>query len=575
MKKINHINNIIAIALAGFLALGCSEEFLDFVPPGAVGDEDLNSVTNVEKMVIAAYAGVGNDHHWAQFNHLWVYGGIRGHDAHKGGGGVGDVGEWHNAEIFSGNRPDNNWINLFWLEGSRPISRANEALRRVKQLTTAEYPLQTQRIAELRFLRGHLEFVFKIMWKNIVYIDENVAKSEIIDISNRVLTSDEGWNYIADEFRAGVAALPDVQADEGRPTKNAARAYLAKTLLYKAYRQDDNHQVVSIDATELQEVVDLVTTIEGTGEYALTSDFAENFLWEFESGEESVWAVMRSTDDGSADGRGNFSDMLQYNMGPGYGCCWFEIPTDNLTNAFKTDANGLPLFDTYNIGTLDVAADVLNLSMDARFGHTVVLQGMPFKYEPSRIFDRTYLRAFAIYGDKGGLKDQILPESPGFRQVGPFFTSSKNTDIIRYGDVLMWKAEALIELGRMDEALPYINMIRARAANSTGRLVYADGTPTAAYNTGLYTTLGTQDNARKILQWERRLEFAWEGVRFFDLVRWGIAGPTIAEYAVVEKVRKDFLAELLFTVGRDEYNPIPTAQIVISQALYVQNPGYN
>ena len=153
--------------------------------------------------------------------------------------------------------------------------------------------------------------------------------------------------------------------------------------------------------------------------------------------------------------------------------------------------------------------------------------------------------------------------------------SAKNYDIIRYDDVLLMQAEAYIELGQQASALPLINQIRNRAAASTGRLKKLDGTFPSNYNVKPYSIANwTQDYARKALQWERRLEFATEGARFFDLVRWGIAEKTLNDYINVEKGRRTFLATAKFTAGRDEYLPIPQSEITFTNGLYKQNPGY-
>jgi hypothetical protein len=153
--------------------------------------------------------------------------------------------------------------------------------------------------------------------------------------------------------------------------------------------------------------------------------------------------------------------------------------------------------------------------------------------------------------------------------------TAKNYDILRYDDVLLMQAEAYIQLGQHANALPLINQIRERAAASTGRLKKLDGTFASKYNVKPYTSTGwTQDFAFKALQWERRLEFATEGSRFFDLVRWGMAEPTLNAYITKEKVRRTFLATAKFTAGRDEYLPIPQAEITFTNGLYKQNPGY-
>ena len=81
-------------------------------------------------------------------------------------------------------------------------------------------------------------------------------------------------------------------------------------------------------------------------------------------------------------------------------------------------------------------------------------------------------------------------------------------------------------------------------------------------------------NAWKALMWENRLEFAMEGRRFYDLVRWGIAAETMNTYFDKESQRRPWLDVAYFTKGRDEYLPIPQAQMNWSQGVYVQNPGY-
>jgi len=572
MKRLIYIKSILVVCV---LIVACGDEFLDFDPTGVVSGEELNTPEQIEKLVIAAYASLGNDHVWQPYEYLWPYGSVRADDSYKGGGDISDQFDYALLETFDAITPNPGYYNAIWIKVYSGISRTNDVLRRLQNLSDADFPMKNERIAEMRFIRGHYEFILKILFKHIPFIDENVPKEEIAEVGNRVLTDQEGWEYISDEFRAALAGLPESQTEDGRPTKNAARAYLAKTLLYKAYVQNDAHQVVSITQAELEEVVSLVDDIIATNVHDLSQDIAENFLAEFEDRAEVVWAVMRSIEDGSNDGRLNFSSALNSSMGPGYGCCWFNIPSLTLINAFKTDANGLPLFDTYNEAPIiDDAQDVLANSMDPRMGHTAVVQGMPWKYDPARIFDETYLRASAVYGNTGALKDQELPDSPNFRPFGAFFGTSKNTDIIRFADVLLFKAEALIELDRMNEALPIINRIRARAATSTDRLVYSDGSSSGNWNVGQYTTLGSKENARKILQWERRIEFAMEAVRFFDLVRWGIAGPTMNDYLEVEKTRRDYLREGKFTLSKHEYMPIPQAQITISKGIYIQNPGY-
>mgnify|MGYP001014933066 FL=1 len=151
-------------------------------------------------------------------------------------------------------------------------------------------------------------------------------------------------------------------------------------------------------------------------------------------------------------------------------------------------------------------------------------------------------------------------------------------DFIRYGDVLLMRAEALIQLNRQAEALPLINQIRARAKASTTMTKLADGSNPSNYRIDEYkdgvNINWTKENAWKALMFERRLEFGMEGDRFFDLVRWGIAAETLNAYLAVEKSKRDFLSYAHFTKGRDEYYPIPQREITFTKGLYHQNPGY-
>jgi hypothetical protein len=164
----------------------------------------------------------------------------------------------------------------------------------------------------------------------------------------------------------------------------------------------------------------------------------------------------------------------------------------------------------------------------------------------------------------------------------PWGGSALNHTIIRYADVLLWKAEALIELNRQNEAVALINQIRSRAKNSkyvlawnnTSATDYAANYKIETYQPGV-NVIWTQDFARKALRFERKLELALEGDRFFDLVRWGVADQVLnQEFFPKEKQLRTYYTNARFVKGRDEYFPIPQAQINFSGDIYKQNPGY-
>lgn len=560
------------------ISFGCSDkEFLEVDPKGTLTDDQLNTPTNIDKQVIAAYSQLGNDVYYCPYSSMWPYGNIRSGDAYKGGGGTADVDGFHFYETFSFNRVDIGNTNDLWTLLFIGVSRANDALRRLNAVDATAMPTKAIRQGEARFLRGHFYFQLKSVFKNVPYIDETVPVDQYGTIGNTTLTNDQQWSKIADDFRFGVANLPASQSEIGRATKGAAQAYLAKTLLYQAYVQGSNNAVTSIDATKLTEVNSLCDAIIASGKYALNADFATNFQSTGDNGPESVFQIQFSRNDGTAKGRTQRGNELNYPMNPDYGCCSFHQPSQNLINAFKTDATtGLPRFTDYNTsGDLTTAADFLANPVDPRLDHTVAIVGHPFKYDPNFVFQQSWVRVPQVYGYNLSMKESVLPTDPSFQKNPPFMSSSKNWNVIRYADVLLWKAEALIELGRPADALPLINQIRTRAQASTGLLKQANGSATSNYKIGLYPSAGfTQSYAREALRYERRMEFAMEGFRFFDLTRWGIAATTLNTYFAKEKTLRQYLSTANFTAGRDEYLPIPLTQINLSRGLYKQNNGW-
>jgi hypothetical protein len=561
------------IAASALLTATSCKDFLDYEPKGLLSSDNIKSASGAESLVTAAYAGVGNDDMVGPMTSMWVYGSVRSDDAYKGGGGVSDVAEIDFYEHYNLTRPDLGLMHPYtWENFYKAISRANAALNSLSTLTDAEYPLKKERQAEMRFLRGHSHFMLKMLFKNVPFITEDLTSDQILLESNVKYTNDELWNKIGEDFQFAVDNLPAKQAQIGRANKMSAAAYLAKLRLFQAYEQDASHKVTSINKTRLQEVVTLTQQVISSGQYSLQPDFAENFIAETENGPESIFAIQYSINDGTAVGRISYVTGLNYPHGaPQYGCCGFHQPSQNLANSYKTDANGLPQMDGFNDKNVDFNTD----TVDPRVDHTIGVDGHPYKYDNTKPLSNSWIRDPGVYGFFHTMKEQQLATSSSYHKEGPFIGSSKNIDIIRYDDVLLMQAEAYIELGQQTLALPLINQIRKRAAASTGRLKKADGTFASKYNVKEYSSAGwTQDYARKALQWERRLEFATESPRFFDLVRWGIAEKTLNAYLEKEKVRRPFLATAKFTAGRDEYLPIPQREISFTKGLYKQNPGF-
>lgn len=559
MKAFNKIFTFISAVL---LLSGCAD-FLDETPNGVLSADQVN---DPERLLTATYSALGNDHYDVPLS-LWPYGTVRSDDAYKGGSGPQDIQTFHFFEVSNNIMPNFGEVDRLWFQCYVAISRANNTIRAIQE--TENIANREEKMGEARFLRGHFYFLLKVLFKYVPYVDENTPTEEYEKVSNRALTNDELWQKIVEDFQYAADHLPPVQSEIGRANRSAAAAYLAKTYLYKAYRQDnpERHSVTSIHQADLQKVLEN-TDIVLSSEYTLETDFAHNFLpGSYENGSEAIFSVQYSKDDGTKFGRLNFSDQLSVPMG--LGCCDFNKPSQSLVNAFRTTGDGVPLT---NYNTLNAYS--ASEKYDPRLFHTVAIPGLPYKYNTDRIYEEGWNRNPADYSVYASLKENVDPDCDCFVPMVPFYPNSKNRILIRFADVLLMRAEALIELGRISEALPLINQVRSRAKNSVLFTGYAtDRMHIETYRDGVNITWN-EASARQALRWERRLELAMENGRFFDLVRWGTAGQAMNEYYSSERTRRSYYSSAQFESDKHEYLPIPEAQIRLSKFLYEQNPGY-
>jgi hypothetical protein len=588
--KIKHIFLIVVAAIL-LIQLTACEDFLDARPQGVISEEGLQNAEGVEPLVIAAYASLaGPESRWDTWwkpTTNWIQGEVRSDNAYKGGGGITDGWEVHAYETFTGVHPTIGLIDSNWFQLYCSVQRCNSALRVLNEITEDEVADKQRLIGEMKVLRAHFFFELVRQFKKIPYFDENVELEDYINIPNDEFTREEILGKIADELEDAATMLPEEQLEIGRVNKYTALAYQAKVKLYQAYQQDDRNQVVSINNNLLNEVVDLCNQIINSGKYSLNIDFQQLDLVEYENASESIFSVQYSTGDGSeGGGRVNWSNLLNTPPGPGYNGDGFFQPSQNLVNAYQTDVNGLPLLDIYNNQDYDVVTANPNggvtitnrdASVDPRIDFTIGRVGIRWKTWDVAPMTTAWIREPATYGYHVSKRFIVSPEDPHMIKGWPWGASSLNWQIIRYADVLLWKAEALIEGdGDLDEARNMINQIRNRAKQSEYVRDWENPDQYAAnYNIEEYPVEGwNKDYARKALRHEYRLEKALEGERFFDLVRWGVAESTLNDYITEEKLKRNYYKEAKFTAGKDEYFPIPQAQINFSGGLYKQNAGY-
>lgn len=606
MKK---IYNILAACVIGLTLTSC-DDFLDYNPT-AVIDED-KAFADPEGMVTSAYAMLGDCWYSYPFN-LFPYGDIASDDCLKGGSGPNDTG-YHAIDIWKTVTPttpgemDELWYRLYCA-----VSRCNRALLSLERNGESKLGAETtrQRIAEVKFLRGHFYYKLLTVFRKIPWIDEKVeAAGSQESVKNDAYKYRELFGKVIDDFKAAYDVLPvKGPGEDGRANKIAAAAYLAKCYLNLAWGDgyEANTGVGHITPEYMDSVVYYTNDVVNS-DYGYLEDYGDIFLPEYKNSKESIFAVQCSDyeDYHTTFGRANWSTVLNgcWQM---WSCGWdFHKPSQNLVNAFKTK-NGLPMFDDYN-NSIDypINGQPTAQKWDPRLFHTVGMPSFPYKYEAEYTQTMANSRDATDYGYYTSLKE-VPQRSKGETYNDSWQAFAMNEYVLRYTDVMLMRAEALIELGRLSEARTIINDIRRRAANSVAKHIdyAANQCEIAEYPESYFAN---KETARKCLRWERRLEMAMENGRFFDLRRWGIASQTLNAYYASEQndvysffdhngnvmagapvtydsngnITSDtemhygqYYRDGLFTAGKNEFFPIPYNQMFYIPGLYTQNEGYN
>ncbi len=571
MKK---ITTIIASALLLGSSISCSDEFLEVQPLGVLSESTLSNKAGVGLILTGAYSlldgvqtNVGSPFaDWTGSADNWVYGSVASDDAYKGTN-AGDQPEISLIETFT-HTADLIHFRGKWRAVYDGIARSNDVIHLVAKATDMTDTEKLAAVAQARFLRGHYHFEARKMFNKVPYIDDATYDPSKPN-STKVTNTAEIWPNIEADLDFGYKNLPHRWAGApGRATKWAAGAMLAKVYLFQ--------KKYPAAKTILEDII-------ANGGFTLVARYHDNYRIPTNNNSESIFEVQFSVNDGAAiSNNGNRGHTLNYPYGGGAltTCCGFFQPTQNLVNAYKTDANGLPLLDTWN--AVDVPGDnsvSFTGSLDPRLDWTVGRDGVPYLdwgiHNPQYVRDRAYAGPYtpkkqSPYRSENG----SLTWTNNPRQ------NANNYRMIKLSHVILWLAECEVETnGNLDKARTLVNQIRTRASNPAG-FVMIGSNPAANYVVGQYTAswAGNQAEARKSVRFEMRLEFAMEGHRFFDLVRWGEAEKVINDYLTVEKTKRLYLANARFVAGKHEYFPIPNQEILNSKdgstITLTQNPGY-
>ena len=596
MKRIKKYKFLITFCLAAIVVFAaCSKDFLDKPPIGTLNPSIVATETGVQGLLIGAYSlldgnGSSGDGNYGSAASNWGYGGVASDDAYKGSD-PSDVADFAPFEQFGTSLTAvNGAVPQKWRLCYNGIQRSNDVIKTLALATGISDKTKTGIIAQSRFLRAFYHMELKKVFNKIIYADETVDQKNL-----NVNNTTDAWPKIEADLQFASDNLPETWSEVGRVNKWAAKAFLAKAYMFE--------KKFTAAYPILQDIIANGKTTNGT-KYDLNAHFFSNFNPAQKNSQESVFAVQTSVQDGSSVDwggapNGNYGDILNfpYNGGPG-ACCGFYNPSQDLANAYKTDANGLPLLDESYASGLNVSDPTTPYTgtLDPRLDWAAGRPGIPYLDWGLHPGDK-WIRNVQNDGHFSPKKNvYALSQKGQFTDVGsaywgPTELVANNVNLLRFSDILLWAAECAVTAGDLPTAMGYVNRVRARAADPTG-WVYKNSdynAATATYNTqtapadnykiGLYTAATfNSGNAMKAVMFERRLELAMEGHRFFDLVRWGIAGTVINTYIGREKAQRPLKQNAVFTVGKNEYFPIPQAEIDNLNAdgtkRLEQNPGY-
>ena len=551
-----------SLLLGGFTS--CND-MLDTVPQGQFTSEQLDE-NSVEGLLASAYAGLeahffGNNEAFAGPSTNWIFD-VRSDDAYKGGGGTGMEENIHLLEVSEINSDNISCLNK-WQNNYYAISRVHNAMLAVKQATSISNA--DELMGELKTLRAWYYFDLIRIFNRIPYFTED---EDVNTKPNDEYTRDEIFSFIKRDLTEAIEVLPAQKSSAGRITKTTAQAMMAKVCAFPSSWED---------------VKTYADAVINSGQYSLYANFGDLSQIDKNNGSESIFALQCSTANDNA--HINWSNLLNctYSDGNLYGTGDdFFYASQNLVNAFRTNPNtGLPYLDgTFN--QVNVTTNY-NGTVDPRLDFTVGRIGMPWR---GHTYTQGWCRAYDVYGEYSNKKAWPAPEKA--LATWPWGCNSLNFMFIRYADILLLKAEALVETATgnnaaedagLAEARSLVNQVRQRAANSVDpNYTPMDLDPfTADYFVGLYPTdwdgnlYWTKDRARAAVRFERRLELALEGNRWFDLVRWGsdYLISTMNKYMTEESALRSYYQGR--SVSTNEiFLPIPLAEIDNSNGLYKQ-----
>ncbi len=589
MKRIANLILIIILA-GGFVFLySCKDDFLEKQPSGTAAGPVMETANGVEGLLIGAYDMLTGDNIFGPaMGTDWTYGSGASDDTYKGTT-AGDQSPFNDVEKYKV-QPSSVYMSQRWRDVYNGVSRTNDVLNFLWNTEGDDAPSEdrtAQIEGEAKFLRAWYHFKGTRIWENIPY----VKTSEEMDgmPPDEVPNDSPGWDEIEDDLQFAINNLPPEppKGDVGRADKWAAKAVKAHAHLYQG---------------EYGEAKPLLQDIIDNGGFELADDYRNNYKSTTENNKASIFEIQVSTTTEDQQWWGVNANTLDLTgavfpqAGPA-GVGWgFYQPSQHLFEAFQTTQDGLPVLDPEDreplksdmgLGSGD-EFEPTDHPLDPRVDFTIARRGIDFQgwgiYQ-----GRSWVRS---QSNGGPYMTKKFMHTPDEEIAAGGFKNVRNFRAYRYAHILLWRAECHVVDGELDQARQLVNQIRNRAKNSEyikGHVTtwVLDEQPTEAevnwdedaanYNIEPYPAdadaFSSKEKAWQAVRLEHRLEFATEGLRYFQLRRWGIAEEKLNSYIEHDSNFRTFLQGVSYDADQDDYWPLPQGQLDI-QPVLEQDPAY-
>lgn len=510
MKRTLYINIILVNLL---LSTACDNELLNQPNPNTLTTEQFWLTENdAERGINSAYAMFYKTGLWSR----WIYFrlDLTSDEGFSNSPWI-ELADWTRFQYINYNFWEGN-VNT-WRDTYKAIFRCNQVLANVPSIDFADPAKKEAILAQAKFLRGLHYYYAAVLWENVPLILEP-SRPDDLPVLNSL---EEVWAQVESDLMEASQVLPlrwD-DANVGRPTKGAAMAMLGKLFMQKREWQN------------AKEAFDFLVIGEGMSEYALVPNYEDNFTHLNENNVESVFEVQ-------------FSDFNKGGEG--------DDPNANM------GTNRTQFFAPRGIGWSDGQAREWVISefkkeqtvegeIDGRLQHTLFYPGLEEDFGMS-VYGRSW-----EWGENEAWFSKYARDY--FRTNEDYF-SQVNYRIIRFADILLMYAEALNEMGQTQDAVPYVDLVRARSNMAP----LAEAYPAIVNDQGLF---------RQRLKMERVLELCGESVRWADLKRWG-------DLDTQEKVEQVAVRDPDFNnfeIGKHIRLPLPQIEVENNINL-TQNPNY-